>query len=228
MRTLVVTGILLATLSGRAFSQDISQAMQAWKGGFVSREFTVMKDGKRCSYAQTAQPANNVGHMTVGFSSPGCTPSEKNFQFPISRVRISKQGLVCVVECINGDACLRGFPWDSPIGTSVTIYEALPGSCEALAAAVSRIAPQAEAALKAEEDKAERQRLAVQAEVESRLRAKEDLSARRQAALADCGSSPTISGGPWFSSTYKTAVQVHWSRAQPLRRKYRSREVHRI
>src|SRR4029077_5696600 len=28
----------------------------------------------------------------------------------------------------------------------------------------------------------------------------------RQAALADCGPQPTISGGPWFSSTYKTAA----------------------
>ena len=30
---------------------------------------------------------------------------------------------------------------------------------------------------------------------------------RERAALADCGSSPSISGGPWFSSTYKTGVQ---------------------
>jgi hypothetical protein len=28
----------------------------------------------------------------------------------------------------------------------------------------------------------------------------------RQAALADCGPQPTISGGPWFSSTYKIAA----------------------
>jgi hypothetical protein len=28
----------------------------------------------------------------------------------------------------------------------------------------------------------------------------------KQAALADCGPAPNISGGPWFSSTYKTAA----------------------
>lgn len=30
--------------------------------------------------------------------------------------------------------------------------------------------------------------------------------ARKNAALADCGAAPTLSGGPWFSSTYKTAA----------------------
>jgi hypothetical protein len=29
---------------------------------------------------------------------------------------------------------------------------------------------------------------------------------RKQAAIADCGAEPTFSGGPWFSSTYKTAA----------------------
>lgn len=29
---------------------------------------------------------------------------------------------------------------------------------------------------------------------------------RKQSATADCGSEPSISGGPWFSSTYKTAA----------------------
>jgi hypothetical protein len=47
----------------------------------------------------------------------------------------------------------------------------------------------------------------LKSEALARNAAAEAAGQRKQAALVDCGSSPAISGGPWFSSTYKTGVQ---------------------
>jgi hypothetical protein len=41
-------------------------------------------------------------------------------------------------------------------------------------------------------------------EQENEIRAVEK---QKSAALADCGAEPSISGGPWFSSTYKVAAR---------------------
>lgn len=50
---------------------------------------------------------------------------------------------------------------------------------------------------------AQRQQAEAAKQAEQEAQAKERI---RQAALADCGPQPSISGGPWFSSTYKTAA----------------------
>jgi hypothetical protein len=60
-----------------------------------------------------------------------------------------------------------------------------------------------ELARKQQEEEAKRQEEDAAKQAQLVAAAKED---RRKAALADCGSAPGISGGPWFSSTYKTAV----------------------
>ena len=41
---------------------------------------------------------------------------------------------------------------------------------------------------------------------EQRKREQQALEIKTQAALSDCGQSPTLSGGPWFSSTYKVGA----------------------
>lgn len=60
-----------------------------------------------------------------------------------------------------------------------------------------------------EDEGLKRLREAQQKEIEMEAQRKTEAEAkekRRVAALADCGASPSISGGPWFSSTYKTAA----------------------
>jgi hypothetical protein len=57
-----------------------------------------------------------------------------------------------------------------------------------------------------------------QAAREAQLRQQAEAAARekrRQAALADCGSEATFSGGPWFSSTYKMAATDMGRRRPP-------------
>jgi hypothetical protein len=206
MKKLMFAAALLTALSGPAIAQDVSEAMQAWEGGQHPRNVTVMKDGKQCGYRQTAGSGHYRGHMVIGFASWGCGQAGGSFEIPISRVRISKQGALCVFQCTNGTVCLQIFP-DGPVAASANMYEALPGSCDALAAAIARIAPQAESILSAEDNRTARQQQAIQAERNRRQQAADEVNARRQAALADCGSSPSISGGPWFSSTYKLAVE---------------------
>lgn len=53
-------------------------------------------------------------------------------------------------------------------------------------------------------EKAEQERL--EREAQARKGEAEAKEQRRLAALADCGSSPKISGGPWFSSTYSVGA----------------------
>ena len=56
----------------------------------------------------------------------------------------------------------------------------------------------------------EKQKIAIQEQQAAAAKraqlAAEEKERRKQAALADCGTTPTISGGPWFSSTYKVAA----------------------
>jgi hypothetical protein len=63
----------------------------------------------------------------------------------------------------------------------------------------------------AEEDQQQAQRQAAetqrQAAAEAQKKAAAELERRKLAALADCGTSPKLSDGPWFSSTYKVAAQ---------------------
>jgi hypothetical protein len=54
-----------------------------------------------------------------------------------------------------------------------------------------------------------------QQEALKQKQAAEENEKRKQAALADCGTAPTISGGPWFSSTYKTAATDMGRRPPP-------------
>ena len=58
----------------------------------------------------------------------------------------------------------------------------------------------------AELDQQEIRRQEDQAKAVAGRKRREELLVKMKAAVVDCGSSPNISGGPWFSSTYKVAV----------------------
>jgi hypothetical protein len=68
--------------------------------------------------------------------------------------------------------------------------------------AAERLVREAEGrALQAAEEKARQERATAAAKVAS------EKAKVRQAALADCGASPKLSGGPWLSSTYSVAAK---------------------
>jgi hypothetical protein len=59
----------------------------------------------------------------------------------------------------------------------------------------------------------ERRREEARTADEARKKKIQDMERKKGTAVADCGNSPAMSGGPWFSSTYKIAAQDEAQRA---------------
>jgi len=207
MRKVLITlglGVCLS-FAADSFAADLLPAVYAWNS---QQTAPVVKDGIRCSYQQYALLSNQalkLGHIQIGFRSYGCPgPKDVTFEFVVSRIRVVLEGPLCVFECTNSERCVTELE-TGKTASRASLYQAKEGSCGALSRALVQLAPVVESEVRAAEVRAERALAQARAVEEKRRAADADLQKRRDAARAECGPTPSVSGGPWIGgASYKT------------------------